>query len=386
MNILINCSTCRVGGGIQVSASLISHSAFASNHSYFYCVSPQVAEALSDAHCHLDSRRFVIADVNPYLLISGRFQKNLLSLVSKWNIDIVFTVFGPSYVRFPVPHVCGYARPWDLHPTLLAYRQVSFVVALRIYISSIIRLRMLPKTDFYWTETEYARIALASRCSIPLSKIKVVPNTCSAAFRGNYLPGPVPNCPPFRILTIASPYPHKRLNTIPYVARHMLELGWERSQLEFVVTIPWQSHYYSTFVRHCNDLGVSQMIVNVGVVGHSECLKLYSSSACVFLPTCLEVFSVSHVEAMAMGVPIVTSNIKFVREVCRDAALYYEPSSAESAAEAITRVLGDVSLRQGLVRAGASVLERLPDSFGKFQMHVDWLETVYSMAAPSRLR
>jgi glycosyltransferase involved in cell wall biosynthesis len=58
------------------------------------------------------------------------------------------------------------------------------------------------------------------------------------------------------------------------------------------------------------------------------------------------------VEAMASGVPVAASRVSAIPEVCRDAAVYFEPEDPESMAEKVVLVLEDESLRQTLIARG----------------------------------
>ena len=57
-------------------------------------------------------------------------------------------------------------------------------------------------------------------------------------------------------------------------------------------------------------------------------------------------------EAMAHGVPVVTSNISAMPEVAGDAALLVDPTSVEQIAEAFQTLIIDGALRNELVTRG----------------------------------
>lgn len=65
------------------------------------------------------------------------------------------------------------------------------------------------------------------------------------------------------------------------------------------------------------------------------------------LPTEQEALGTSYIEAMAMGLPVVGSNVDGVPEVVRDGdnGLLIQPRDAASLADAVTRLLGDDALR-----------------------------------------
>ena len=58
-------------------------------------------------------------------------------------------------------------------------------------------------------------------------------------------------------------------------------------------------------------------------------------------------------EAMACGAPVVSSNAASLPEVAGDAALLVDPIDVKGFAEAITRMVENVKLREDLRRRGA---------------------------------
>jgi glycosyltransferase involved in cell wall biosynthesis len=57
-------------------------------------------------------------------------------------------------------------------------------------------------------------------------------------------------------------------------------------------------------------------------------------------------------DAMATGVPVLTSNTSALKEVAGDAAFLVDPSDVESIAAGLRRLIQDQSLRDELTRKG----------------------------------
>jgi glycosyltransferase involved in cell wall biosynthesis len=53
---------------------------------------------------------------------------------------------------------------------------------------------------------------------------------------------------------------------------------------------------------------------------------------------------------MACGVPIATSNVPPMPEICEDAAVYFDPYDPDDIAKKIDSVLSDEALRRTLIR------------------------------------
>jgi len=63
-------------------------------------------------------------------------------------------------------------------------------------------------------------------------------------------------------------------------------------------------------------------------------------------------------EAMAVGLPTVISDIPCHREIYGDASYYFDPNEAESIASKINDVLKDEQLQQSLKRKGHELLNK----------------------------
>jgi glycosyltransferase involved in cell wall biosynthesis len=77
---------------------------------------------------------------------------------------------------------------------------------------------------------------------------------------------------------------------------------------------------------------------------------LYAGAAALVFPSLYEGFGFPLVEAMSSGAPVVASNIPSSREVCGDAAEFFEPRDSGDCAAAILRVQDRASRRALAVR------------------------------------
>ena len=80
-------------------------------------------------------------------------------------------------------------------------------------------------------------------------------------------------------------------------------------------------------------------ITNLGQMRHEEILELYGNSSSLIFPSLYESFGLPLVEASRMGLPIVASELDFVRDVCNPAQTF-DPNSEVSIARAVKRFLG----------------------------------------------
>lgn len=97
---------------------------------------------------------------------------------------------------------------------------------------------------------------------------------------------------------------------------------------------------------------VRERVTFTGRVSDDELRALYAGAAVFAFPSRYEGFGLPPLEAMALGAPVVCANAASLPEVVGEAALTFEPGDAAALAAAITRVLDEDAIRDGLVTAG----------------------------------
>jgi glycosyltransferase involved in cell wall biosynthesis len=109
--------------------------------------------------------------------------------------------------------------------------------------------------------------------------------------------------------------------------------------------------------------GLTDAVMMAGHVPDADMAGLYAGSVGVVLPTFFGPTNIPVLEAWKLDVPILTSDIRGIREQVGDAALLVEPRSVDSIADGLKRLWTDEVLRQQLVQAG----RRRVDSYGPTQ-------------------
>jgi alpha-1,3-rhamnosyl/mannosyltransferase len=88
-------------------------------------------------------------------------------------------------------------------------------------------------------------------------------------------------------------------------------------------------------------------------------------------PSIYEGFGLALTEAMAMGCPLIASDRTALPEVVGDAGILLDPDDVEGWADAMLRLLGDVSLRAQLIASGRERVRSLsPEEAARRQVEV----------------
>jgi glycosyltransferase involved in cell wall biosynthesis len=107
-----------------------------------------------------------------------------------------------------------------------------------------------------------------------------------------------------------------------------------------------------TIERQAREFGVRERVHFIGYIEDMDMPFLYNAAEVFVLVSLNEGFALPALEAMACGCPAVVSNTASLPEVCRDAAYYVDPYSANNIAEGINKVLFDLELRNSLIQKG----------------------------------
>jgi glycosyltransferase involved in cell wall biosynthesis len=100
------------------------------------------------------------------------------------------------------------------------------------------------------------------------------------------------------------------------------------------------------------ELGIEKRVHFTGVISDSDLVKFYNYAGVLVLPSFYEGFGYPPLEARACGCPSVVSAIPPLREVCADAAFYFDPASPDSILKGILEVLQSEKPRDSLIKKG----------------------------------
>jgi glycosyltransferase involved in cell wall biosynthesis len=163
----------------------------------------------------------------------------------------------------------------------------------------------------------------------------------------------------FKLLCLSAYYSHKNLEIVLPVARLLRDrdIG-----AQIILTIGAEQHPAAKQLLDAiarEDLAAH--VHNVGPVAMTEVPSLYQHTDALFLPTLLESFSGTYVEAMFHRRPILTSDFAFAHGVCGDAAIYVDPHDPAAIVDAIALLKDDAALQVDLARRGEARLATMAD-------------------------
>ncbi len=236
-----------------------------------------------------------------------------------------------------------------LYPEFLPNR-VAFVYAVNMM------RRSLGRGDRVIAVSQTTRNDLMKYFQVDGRKIEVVYNGIEDAFRQ-----PLDDADRDRWLSnlgLERPYllfvgnakkPHKNLdNVVKAYAQalkikdfpHRLVCVGERTGVEFKVR------------QRAEQLGIADRILLVGHVAQEALPAVYQGAELFLFPTLYEGFGLPVVEAMASGLPVITSNTSALKEIAAGYADLVNPLDVEGMAKSIVQGVSDADHREALRKLG----------------------------------
>lgn len=334
-NILINASNLHVGGGVQVAVSFIDSLSRMGNieKEIHVVVSSEVDFNLQQIQ------------LNPSVFLSYRVI-DVYGLNTLWSdfgkslkaYDLIFTVFGPLYLLgYKGIQITGFAQPWISVPNNEVYLILPILQKIKLKLKFFLQEFFFRQANRLIVELEHVKDALVNVGIAKSEDVDVVYNCLSSLYfcqddwqslsREIYTKR-------FSIGFVGRDYIHKNTKILPSIKRILMN--------EYGVDVD----FYVTFNDEEWDVksaDFKESIINVGALNVTQCPSFYQKMDAVIFPSLLECFSATPLEAMVMRKPLFASDRRFVRDVCGDHVMYFDPLSPESAAEVIAYYLNSQS-------------------------------------------
>ncbi len=211
------------------------------------------------------------------------------------------------------------------------------------------------RADLVITVSQAAAAEVVVHTDIPEERIRVVPH-------GVEVPRPSDGArdavlarhdllgTPY-ILWVGSREPRKNVGTLVAAAA---ELHRRHSSPARLVLAGYPGWLGADLVSDKDRAALGPSLRELGAVGDDELWALYAGATVFAFPSRHEGFGLPVIEAMALGTPVVCSELPVLREVAGDAAWYVAADDVSGWIAALSALLGDPSQRAGMVALGAA--------------------------------
>lgn len=360
MRILINTVSTKKhsGGAYQIAFNFISKSLEHNEVEWIYVVSADLDEILPKEV--KSKEHYYVFPTQPDFRHSYKKVKQELSeLEQRLNPDVVYSITAPSYFTFKTTEVMRFTMPWVTHPNRYSWAVLSWKKRLKMKLYCWNQRRMMRKARYFVTQSETTRQGILRITGAQPENVRVVKNVLPSIFKTlDNAPFPADENW-IDVASVANDSKHKNLDIIPSVLDELKQLGI--NNVRFHVTLPQDCTCWNDIKKGLASSGLEDRVITHGRLSQHDLADMYRHCQICFLPTLLEVFSASTLEAMYFHLPTVATDFDFNKEVMSDACLYYEPMNAKAAAMQIKRYIEDESLRNEMKQKMAKQLTAFSD-------------------------
>jgi glycosyltransferase involved in cell wall biosynthesis len=149
------------------------------------------------------------------------------------------------------------------------------------------------------------------------------------------------------------------LKGLYYLLRAVAEISKKKKVQLIVIGTPKEN---GKILRQIKKLGIASIVTFTGRISDAEFVRQYAMATVAVIPSVYEGFGLPAGEAMACGVPVISTTGGALPEVVGDAGILVPPADSEALAGAIIEVLNNPDLAAKLSNAG----------YQRVQNHLTW--------------
>lgn len=139
-------------------------------------------------------------------------------------------------------------------------------------------------------------------------------------------------------------YPHKNINVIIEALRSLPDI-----KLKIICA---RNYFTERVEKLVAKYKIKSQVEFLGYIPDIEFKKIYSESLALVHPSLMEGFSLTGLEAMALGCPVISSNSSCLPEIYQNSVLYFDPNNTQDLVNQINKLRNSPKLREELLRLG----------------------------------
>ncbi len=277
--------------------------------------------------------------------------------------------YGLWAVKRKIPTIATIHHPITVDCDIAVKTEAAFwrkLKHLRWYSFLDMQKRVSRTIPHFITVSSCARKDICREFKLPENRFSIIPNGISTDL---FYPFPGIEREKNRIMvTNSADTPLKGLH---YLLFAIAEIAKTRDIHLVVIGKPKKN---SIVARRIRSLGIGHLITFTGRISHEEFVRQYARATMAVVPSIYEGFGLPAGEAMACGVPLISTTGGALPEVVGDAGLLVPPADAPALKESIEKLLDDPDLADELGRAG----------YERVQKHLTWNAAAQNTVAAYR--
>lgn len=355
--ILINGISANTGGGKSILNNFLRVISKSVSEDRYFIVLPRNEQLTK----YLDSENIRIVKLNFFLKV-----KIILPFTHRFILPIIINrlqirrIINLSDLPISTYQFQLFLFDWAyaLYPESKVWKMMEMKEYLIRKIKIFVFERNLRFINVMVAQSDAMKVRLEKKYNI--KNVRVINNAVSLENfdAGKKLTFEVPTTNKINLLYLTYYYPHKNLEIFLEVGKLIKD---QKLDYRLIITLdPIQEGQGRDFLKRIADDGLSDIIINIGKIEMEDVPSVYRQCQGLLMPTLLESFSGTYVEAMYHRIPIMTSDFDFARDICRSGAVYFDPFNSKEILETIEKVYKNLDLKECLIERSYERLKDFP--------------------------
>lgn len=362
MTLFINCANLRFGGGVTVGHNIIKSLSENVAVSSLVIVAPKNCGYEQFAGEKIKLNLLDDYTYNPlFKLILNYFI--IPNFLKKQKVSCVLSLGNIAFPSGNVPQLVLIQNAYLTYPESIVWERLS--LRTKLYLKSMVRLisRNLKYANHYFVQTNTMKRRLCELFKIAADDVFILPNSVSYTSLVNCAQVDyedlIKNNKQIKLLFLSKFYPQKNFQILLPLAKRIIE---NKLPITFSVTLDKrESKDAEFFLNEIEKNGLQNVIQNIGHIKMEDIAATYATHHGLFLPTLLESYSGTYVESLHFNRPIFTSDMDFAREVCKNAAFYFNPLDIDNIISVLQYAFNEPAIIYERIEEGKKYLTKSDD-------------------------
>jgi glycosyltransferase involved in cell wall biosynthesis len=346
-----------VVGGVEQGAIQISRYLTQNNHKVIIVCKKNMLGEVEEIFTAKDNLKIIALDVLTHAMSIKNVwidSSTIQEIAVSENADIIHFFYNwsfPFHKKIPSILTLHDVIPFTFREAMGLFRNLF------LYKPGIRKACRL--NDMIATVSEFSKRDIAEKIGVPQEKIRVIPNGLREPH------------PPNRelenelqekhktgrefILNVGGIHERKNIIRLIYAFSDLVKSKNYPGKLVITGNIrgkPYQNKMKKLCDAAIEETEMEQKIIFTGFISEAELDCLFRMAKILIYPSLYEGFGIPILEAMKMGLPVITSNTSAMPEVASGAAYLIDPSNTQEMSNAMSRLIEDDLLRQELIGEG----------------------------------
>jgi glycosyltransferase involved in cell wall biosynthesis len=256
----------------------------------------------------------------------------IMKQLKKSHSEVIYSMGNIAIPEKKIPQLLLFLNPNMIYPESPVWKIMHLKDVIYNRASLYLFQNRLKYVTLVFVQTETAKNRLKKYFG--LNNFVITPNALALKTNSHFKPNNFsPNPENVYLFCLSHYYPHKNLEIFIPLGKKI-----KSANLPFKIIITLNANQHTRAKKLLNNIeteGLSDIIINIGALKMSEVHKWYNATQALILPTLLESYSDTYIDAMYYERPVFTSNLDFATEVCGEAAYYFNPMDADNMLEVI---------------------------------------------------